>query len=213
MQKKNQGFSLVIGLLATFLLINTAQAQVKVGDNPTNIDARSVLELESTTQGLYLPRITTAQLDAVSGWKEGMVVYNTDDDCIKIFDGTTWECVDAGNEWEDVTVGGVDMVIASQAAAACNTVAITDDGRVGIGITDPDIALNVETSSDNGFGKFVIRTKTGENTGLVLRAKGIGATKNIGGFFRQREQLQMWPWKHQKEMYYLTRLQEKEIQE
>ena len=42
MQKKNQGFSLVIGLLATFLF-NTAQAQVKVVDNPTNIDARSVL--------------------------------------------------------------------------------------------------------------------------------------------------------------------------
>ena len=180
--RKNQGFSLVIGLLATFLF-NTAQAQVKVGDNPTNIDARSVLELESTTKGLYLPRITTAQLDAVSGWKEGMVVYNTDEDCIKIFDGTTWECVDAGNEWEDVTVRGVDMVIASQAAAAGDTVIITDDGRVGIGTTVPDIALDVETSSNNGLGKFVIRTTTGENTGLVVRAKGIGATKNIGGSF------------------------------
>jgi hypothetical protein len=97
-----------------------------------------------------------------------------------------FKTADTGNEWEDVTVGGVDMVIASQAAAAGYTVAITDDGREGIGVTDPDIALNVETSSDNGLGKFVIRTKTGENTGLVVRAKGIGATKNIGGFFQAK---------------------------
>jgi hypothetical protein len=39
-------------LLGTFMAAN---AQLKVGDNPTNIQKSSILELESTRQGLLLP--------------------------------------------------------------------------------------------------------------------------------------------------------------
>ena len=105
--KTKKRFVWIVGLTCVLavLMATSAQAQVKVGDNPTTIDARSVLELESTTQGLYLPRLSTAQLAAVSGWKEGMVVYNTDDDCIKIYDGSTWECV--GSDYADGDAWGV----------------------------------------------------------------------------------------------------------
>jgi hypothetical protein len=50
-------------LLFTYslLVIGFANAQVKIGDNPTNINAASVLELESVTQGFLLPRMTYAQ--------------------------------------------------------------------------------------------------------------------------------------------------------
>ena len=90
--QKNQQKIFVVSLLTALLTINNlAQAQVKIWSNPTAIDARSVLEIESDDQALYLPRLTTAQLGAVTGWKEGMVLYNTDEDCIKIFDGNSWE--------------------------------------------------------------------------------------------------------------------------
>ncbi len=32
-------------------------AQVKIGDNPTSINANSVLEIESTNKGLLMPRV------------------------------------------------------------------------------------------------------------------------------------------------------------
>ena len=105
--KTKRKFVWIVGLACLFgvLVATSAQAQVKVGSNPTTIDARSLLELESNNSALYLPRISTSDLGLVSGWQEGMVVYNTDDDCIKIFDGTSWDCV--GSDYADGDAWGV----------------------------------------------------------------------------------------------------------
>jgi len=70
-----------------------AQAQVKIGENPDIIDGNSVLELESTSKALLLPRLTTAQRDAQSGWIEGHMIYNTTERCIQNFNATEWECL------------------------------------------------------------------------------------------------------------------------
>ncbi|MGB1038651.1 MAG: hypothetical protein ACPGYY_08395 [Bacteroidia bacterium] len=55
--------------------------------------ARSILELETDSQALYLPRLTTTQRDNQSGWKDGMVIYNTTLSCIQFFEGTEWNCL------------------------------------------------------------------------------------------------------------------------
>ena len=78
-----------------FCLTFTGNAQVTVGDNPTSIDARSLLELESTTKAFYLPRLSTAQAAAQTGWKAGMVIYNTTQNCVQYYDGTAWFCFTA----------------------------------------------------------------------------------------------------------------------
>jgi hypothetical protein len=68
-----------IPLLGVFFTWNVA-AQVKVGDNPTTINANSVLELESTDKGLLLPRIeltSTAAAAPLAAHVAGMTVYNT----------------------------------------------------------------------------------------------------------------------------------------
>ncbi|MFN0255639.1 beta strand repeat-containing protein [Pedobacter ureilyticus] len=58
-----------------------AQAQVKIGDNPTVINKASILELESSTKGLLFPRVslintTTWSLASGSTPVAGMMVYN-----------------------------------------------------------------------------------------------------------------------------------------
>ncbi|MGE6220979.1 beta strand repeat-containing protein [Nubsella zeaxanthinifaciens] len=62
--------------------VQLAQAQVKIGDNPTAINKASILELESGSKGLLFPRVsltntTTWGLAAGSTPDAGMVVYNT----------------------------------------------------------------------------------------------------------------------------------------
>ena len=64
--------TLAVGLMAT--------AQVKIGNDPTNINASSLLELESSTQGVVFPRIpltSTTAFAPLSGHVQGMTVYNT----------------------------------------------------------------------------------------------------------------------------------------
>jgi|SRR6218665_74645 len=87
-------------------------AQVKVGDNPTNIKSSAALEIESTNKGFLPPRLSTTQRDAVSSPSEGLTIYNTDTKCLNFYSGTGgWinPCT-ATSETESTTVDGGTVV-------------------------------------------------------------------------------------------------------
>lgn len=65
------------------------QSTLKVGAN-TSQAASAVLDIESTTQGVLLPRMTTTQRNAISGPATGLIVYDTTDNEFDYFNGTTW---------------------------------------------------------------------------------------------------------------------------
>lgn len=67
-------------IAASLLASGMANAQVKVGDNPTTINSNSVLEIESTTKGVLLPRVAlteTTNASPLGAHVAGMFVYNT----------------------------------------------------------------------------------------------------------------------------------------
>lgn len=90
----------VLSLLSVAAILTTASsyAQVKVGDNPTTINANSALEIESTNKGFLLPRVELVAPDnpaPLTAHVEGMTVYNTkvtDDlsEGIYMNDGAVW---------------------------------------------------------------------------------------------------------------------------
>lgn len=53
-------------------------------------DASAALEIASTNSGLLLPRMTTAQRNAIASPAIGLVIYNLDDDCIHFYTGNNW---------------------------------------------------------------------------------------------------------------------------
>jgi hypothetical protein len=61
-----------VGLIAT-----KANAQLKVGKNPTSIQKSAILELESDKQGLLLPRIADTSLMTSLNPPDGMIIYWT----------------------------------------------------------------------------------------------------------------------------------------
>lgn len=73
----------------SFLMMAAAylEAQVKIGDNPLSISPGSILELESTSKAFTLPRMSTAQMEAISTPLAGMMLYNTDSNCIYFYKG------------------------------------------------------------------------------------------------------------------------------
>lgn len=59
--------------------ITSGHAQVKIGDNPTVINSNSLLELESSSKGLLLPRLNllaTNNPAPMTAFIAGMFVYN-----------------------------------------------------------------------------------------------------------------------------------------
>ncbi|WP_419212358.1 hypothetical protein ACNR9Q_16695 [Maribacter sp. X9] len=80
---------IILSILLIMFSIPTVLGQIKIGDNPQNIDPSSVLELESNSKVLVITRVSTAQMDAIIPQRGGMV-YNTDTECIYYYDGSTW---------------------------------------------------------------------------------------------------------------------------
>ncbi|MGC6403524.1 MAG: hypothetical protein ACON4A_08780 [Flavobacteriaceae bacterium] len=71
-----------------FLLASlTLCGQVKIGDNPTQLSPYAVLELESTTGGLLLPRMSTEERDQNIDQEApaGLFIFNTDENSIQYF--------------------------------------------------------------------------------------------------------------------------------
>ncbi|MEN8768517.1 MAG: hypothetical protein ABF269_03325, partial [Candidatus Arcticimaribacter sp.] len=73
-------FVMLIGLQFTF-------GQVKIGDNFTQVSKYSLLELESKTRGLLLPRMSNEERDQAFDQEtpEGMLIFNTDTQMLQYF--------------------------------------------------------------------------------------------------------------------------------
>ena len=62
-----------------FLVATSMLAQKGVGINTSNIDDGSALQIESTTGALVIPRMTNAQMVAITNVLDGAFVFNTTD--------------------------------------------------------------------------------------------------------------------------------------
>ena len=85
-------------ILLLILINSSLYAQVKIGDNPSSIHISSILELESSDKVLVISRMTDAQMNAIVPL-QGAIVFNTDQNCVFMFDGTLWKslCNNSGN--------------------------------------------------------------------------------------------------------------------
>lgn len=79
-----------------FLIKTSLFSQVKIGDNPSVIHSSSILELESTDKAIVISRMSNTQMSAIAPLK-GALVYNTDEDCVFMYDGTSWKSLCKNN--------------------------------------------------------------------------------------------------------------------
>ncbi|MGB5359772.1 MAG: hypothetical protein WBN27_07490, partial [Eudoraea sp.] len=73
-----------------------AIAQVKIGENPNSIDTASILELESSNKAFVLTRLTNAQMQSITPLR-GALVYNIDNQCVFMYNGTQWNDLCGGS--------------------------------------------------------------------------------------------------------------------
>ncbi|MCL6268322.1 hypothetical protein, partial [Flagellimonas myxillae] len=112
---KKQISSLIVGLL----VISSLQAQIKIGENPQNLNPASVLELESTSRVLVITRMTNVQMENTTPLR-GAMVYNVDTECVHFYDGTQW--INPCDRPDEQTFSADPIVNANP------TIVITEDG-------------------------------------------------------------------------------------
>jgi hypothetical protein len=75
-----------------FLLVHPFQAQGVTIGNPNPPHPSAVLDIQSVQGGVLFPRMTTAQRNAINAAPNGLVIYNTDTDCLQIYyTGQGWQ--------------------------------------------------------------------------------------------------------------------------
>lgn len=73
--------TVLVGIVMTV----NGYAQVKIGGEPHSVQPGAVLELESTDKAFLLPRLTTDQMHKIIQPVGGMMVYNTDSNCLYVY--------------------------------------------------------------------------------------------------------------------------------
>lgn len=63
-------------------------SHMSIGTPSSN--ASAAMEVQKTNAGLLLPRMTTAQRNAIVSPPKGLVVFNLTENCIQYYNGATW---------------------------------------------------------------------------------------------------------------------------
>jgi hypothetical protein len=131
---KTKLFTLVI----IALLVNKINAQIGINANNAAPNPAAMLDIASSTKGLLIPRMSTAQKEAIPNKPEGLMVYDTDLKQFSFWNSTTWQ---------EIAGGGGGLPVGWQING--DHLESTNNGNVGIGQQYPWYKLHV-----NGNGSF-----------------------------------------------------------
>ena len=116
--------------------ITDAQGDVVIGGIMP--DPSAILDLQSTTKGFLMPRMTDVQRDAITSPATGLAVYNTDSNAFQVNTGTTtapvWETI-----LTDSTIGDVAWQLGGNLSPVSNIFGTLDG-------TDIDVRTNNVTA-------------------------------------------------------------------
>ncbi|HVU22520.1 MAG TPA: hypothetical protein VHE13_00240 [Opitutus sp.] len=83
-------------LLLQLAAASIAVAQVGINSDQSNPDASAMLDVKATDKGVLIPRLTTAQRDAVAAPAAGLLIYVSDTKLFNYYDGSAWQVVGNG---------------------------------------------------------------------------------------------------------------------
>jgi hypothetical protein len=83
-------FLFLVTLIMTAVNVNAQTAGVAINNDATNPDPSAMLDVESFSGGLLIPRMTTNQMNSIYNPATGLLVYNLDTKSIWRFD-EQWE--------------------------------------------------------------------------------------------------------------------------
>lgn len=175
-------FKVVLAILVALFYFQTSSAQVKIGTNPDQVQPSAVLELESQTKGLLLPRLSdTLAINTLSP-VDGMLIYleKTPRNGLYVRRNGTWNflsTVSAGGNNFDPS--GLNLSTIGGKVNPATQISATADAVTGQVLTwngtgwEPKSILQVSTTIVEKAKEF----KTTSGTNLIIEANSTNVVK------------------------------------
>lgn len=167
--------------------LNSTHAQVAINTTGNNANNSAMLDVESTTKGMLIPRMTTAQRTAISSPASGLLVYDNTTSSFWFYNGSAWSELTTGtnagwkltgNSGTDTSLNFIgttdvhDLKIRVNNSRA-GTVGVTGNVFLGVGSGDQATGPN-----NVGIGSYTLSNNT---TGYRNTAIGRAALYNSNG--------------------------------
>ena len=183
----DQGGANSAGTNATFMIDNANGGGVAIAaetggtGNVGGANSKAALDVQSTTKGMLVPRLTTTQRDAMgTGLAEGMLIYNITNDCFEFWD-TKSNPMGAGGFWNSLCKWCEEVVVINTNTSGFNLNSYIGGAKtkrycvyVQAGVT-----LQASGASGAGFNATTMPAGSGVtlyNYGNILAGGGNGGT-------------------------------------
>ena len=123
-------FTLLILIFATSL---TLSAQVAINIDGSLPAGSAILDVKSTKKGALFPRMTTYQRQNIVNPATGLIVYDTSNNALYVYDGTVWKVLSKGQLWTQS--GSITY--------------LNNSNKVGIGTSSPMGKLHIHDATHN----------------------------------------------------------------
>ena len=152
-------------LVSTFCFAMATHAQsVSVNTDGSTADPSSILDVKSTTKGMLVPRMTTAQRTTIVAPANGLLVYDTDTKSFWYYNGTMWTNISGSGDGNSFTLPyDATVNLAGNAFRVANTNGNSIEGSStnGSGIyAYSENNSGVNANSTYGFGLLASSTQS-----------------------------------------------------
>jgi hypothetical protein len=132
---------------------------VSINNTSAAADASSLLDMTSTSKGILIPRMTTAQRTTIGAPANGLLVYDVTLSGFMFYNGSVWGNVNGNGAGEWNIIG--------------NNIYNNNTGNVGVGSSNPTARLTVDSS--------IMVDQTNSNQGSLDRSSlYFGSDKKVG---------------------------------
>ena len=171
----NRLLSRIASAIALLAITNMASAQLKIGGDPSTVNNAALLELESTSKGVLLPRLSKVQMDSIANPTAALLIWCTD--CtpkgLRVYDGSAWSSFSTSTAPISV-MSSVNCSSGTLTGNYMTDVPMNGSNTKILSITGSPGSYDITTQTLNGVRFFKSGTKTvsgGEN--VTLQATGM----------------------------------------
>lgn len=163
------------------ILLNSGSSTSPIGTEDISLQGSTLVsdkfEIQTTTNGFLMPRLTTAQKNAISSPDTNLMVFDTDLNSLQRYNGSAWVAVAAGTGIVQLNQEGSsgDPVFYTDVQSALN-VANTSGGDITITLHDnitttAAISTNLTTNIDNitfDLNGFTITNTANDSSAVIF---------------------------------------------